>query len=715
MDVDINTTEKIKVEVIPDQLWLSANLNICTYPMIADLEERKPDTVTPFVMVNFSHHEHLHLPKDHIVAFTEKDCNEGEVLEICTMEQLEKELLRNWIPERKRQETFSEFFENPFMQKDDDFLKSPAEAPVHRKVLLEDKNISPKTKEAFDKLCEKYDDIISKNSGDIGKTMLVEMEIDTGNHPPIASKPYTLPLKHYDWVQKEIETLERAGIIERSISPWASPVVIVSKKSAPGEPPKRRMCVDYRRINKLQPEVTKADGGKGCISLIPLPKIDELYAKLKGYKVFSSLDLRSGYYHIGLKDLAKPKSAFVLSSLGKYQFNRVPFGLAQAPAYFQKLIKDVLKGCNFAMGYLDDIIIYSRSEKEHLEHLEEIFTRLKAAGLKLKLEKCCFFKKHIQYLGHLISADGFQPLPEKLKSITKMPAPRSPKEVKQFLGLVGYYRKFVPRFADISRVLTHLTKKDMEFKWTPECENCFQILKEFLQQAPILHYPDPQASYTLYTDASKYAYAGVLTQHNNGTDHPITYVNGLFHGSQLNWATLTKEAYAIYMSVKKLSFYIDTAKITVRSDHLPLKKFLEKNTLNSKVNNWAVELESQNITFEYIPGIWNTLADTLSRLIEMDENIKLQLEEEGKEFGYFPFEELPLVTTQVVEEVIKCEIGNINIQHVDPIEINIDIHLPLKDDKLVKLQESDPHTKQLRKQWKNKNLDQNTTQWKTIS
>ena len=162
------------------------------------------------------------------------------------------------------------------------------------------------------------------------------------------------------------------------------------------------------------------------------------------------------------------------------------------------------------------------------------------------------------------------------------------------------------------------------------------------------------------------------------------------------------------MSVKKLSFYIDTAKITVKSDHLPLKKFLEKNTLNSKVNNWAVELESQNITFEYIPGIQNTLADTLSRLIEMDENIKLQPEEEGKEFGYFPFEELPPMTTQVIEEVIKCEIGNRNIQHTDPVEINEDIQISLKDEKLVKLQESDPHTKQLRKQWENKNLDTNS-------
>ena len=211
----------------------------------------------------------------------------------------------------------------------------------------------------------------------------------------------------------------------------------------------------------------------------------------------------------------------------------------------------------------------------------------------------------------------------------------------------------------------------------------------------------------MYTDTLKYAYAGILTQNNNGTDHPITYVSRLFHGSQLNWATLTKEAYAIYTSVKKLSFYIDTAKITVKSNHLPLKKFLENNTLNSKVNNWAVELESQNIMFEYIPGIWNTLEDTLSRLIEMDENIKLPPEEEGKEFGYFPFKELPPVTTQVIEEVIECEIGNINIQHTNPVQVNMDISLLLKDEKLVKLQESDPHTLQLRKQSESNNLDKN--------
>ena len=492
VDVDINSSEEIKVEVIPDQLWLSANPNICTYPMIADLKDRQADAVTPFIIVNFSHHEHLHLPKNHVVAFAEKYSNEGEVLEICTMEQLEKEIPRNWIPSRKRQEKMNEFFENPFETRKDDFLKSPAEVPVHRKVLLEDKDISPKTQKAFDKLCEKHDDIISKNSGNIGKTMLVEMEIETGNHPPIASKPYTLPLKHYEWVQEEIETLERAGIIERSISPWASPVVIVPKKSAPGEPPRRRMCVDYRKINQATTKgYQRRTAEKVAFHSYPYPKSTILYAKLKGYKVFSSLDLRSGYYHIGLTETAKPKSAFVLSSLGKYQFNRVPFGLAQAPAYFQKLINDMLRGCNFAMGYLDDIIIYSRSEKEHLEHLEEIFIRLKAAGLKLKLEKCCFFKKHIQYLGHLISADGIQPLPEKLESIAKMPAPKNPKEVKQFLGLSRILQKICPQICRHFKSSNALNKKGRRIRMDTRVQEMFSDTKGIFETSTDTQIPRP--------------------------------------------------------------------------------------------------------------------------------------------------------------------------------------------------------------------------------
>ena len=258
------------------------------------------------------------------------------------------------------------------------------------------------------------------------------MDIDTGNSPPVSSRPYTLALKHHQWVQDEIETLERAGVITKSMSPWASPIVVVPKKSQHGEPPKKRLCIDFRKINNLQQAVITEGKSKGCLSLVPLPKIDEMYAKLKGAKFFSTIDLRSGYYHIALGKDSCAKMAFV-TPFGKYEFLQVPFGLAQAPAYFQHLMNQVLDNCSFAMTYLDDIIIFSESEEQHLAHIEEIFKRLEAADLKMKRSKCDFFKKHIHYLGHLISADGIRPLKDKLDSIRDMPAPCNSKEVKHSL------------------------------------------------------------------------------------------------------------------------------------------------------------------------------------------------------------------------------------------------------------------------------------------
>ena len=217
------------------------------------------------------------------------------------------------------------------------------------------------------------------------------------------------------------------------MSPWASPIVIVPKKTEPGEPPRRRMCVDYRMLNSLLPPVSKAHSkAKGIITLVPLPKIDEIYAQLQGSKIFSALDMRSGYFHIELSEEAKPKTAFVPGGPhgAKYQFNRCPFGLSQAPAYFQRLVHEVLRGLPFAFGYLDDILIFSSGIEAHLKHLREVFLRLREAKLKLKASKCSFFKKHIQYLGHLVSGDGIEPLPEKLEAVENMPPPRTPKRSK---------------------------------------------------------------------------------------------------------------------------------------------------------------------------------------------------------------------------------------------------------------------------------------------
>ena len=284
-----------------------------------------------------------------------------------------------------------------------------------------------------------------------------------------------------------------------------------------------------------------------------------MYGRLKSAKYFTTLDLRSGYYHIGLSENSKAEMAFI-TPLGKYQFEVVPFGLAQAPAYFQQLISMVLQDCSeFAMAYLDDII-FSKIKCEHLKHIKIIFQKLIAAGLKLKESKCDFFKKEIHYLGHLISSEGIHPLLEKLDTIPNMPRHKTPKEIKQFLGLCSYYRKFVPRFLDIVIPLSKLTAHDAIFIWCEQCELSFQMLKDTLVSAPILKYPDTSKPYTIFTDARKYGWARVLTQlHTTMVDgkeitakHPVTYVSGLFHGSQLNWAAMTKEAYAIYITVRKV-------------------------------------------------------------------------------------------------------------------------------------------------------------------
>ena len=200
-----------------------------------------------------------------------------------------------------------------------DFLISPGDIYPSRKVELQDADVSEETLQKFELLCEEQHEAFSKNNQDIGKTQLIEMEIDTGGSVLLAQSPYTLPLKHYDWVRKEIETLEKAGVIEQSLSPWASPVIVVPKKSAPDEPPRRRLCVDYRRVNALQQEVKRTDKSTGCLTLYPLPKIDEMFAKLGGTKFFSTIDLRSAYYHIGLTRESQAKSAFVVP-MGKWQF-----------------------------------------------------------------------------------------------------------------------------------------------------------------------------------------------------------------------------------------------------------------------------------------------------------------------------------------------------------------------------------------------------------
>ena len=621
-------------QVVENPLLKMDEPNLVIIPLVHNVQGKGHRRI-PFAVINLATEE-VELEKGQVLGHLTPI--NLEVNEITTPTSLEDEVIPYPDNDTLKMEPEEEYEKK--------FITSPADVDVHRKVQLMDAEVTEECRKRFKTICDEFQDIFSKDATDIGKTPLITMDIDTGDHPPVCQKPYNLSLKHVEWVQKELETLEKAGVIVRSVSPWASPIVVVPKKTEPGEPPRRRLCVDYRVINSLHSPVVKANSkAKGVLTLVPLPKIDEIYARLRGAKIFSTFDMRSGYHHMELSPEARPKSAFVTPT-DKYEFKRCPFGLTQAPAYFQRLVNKVLAGLPFAFGYLDDILIFSPDINTHLKHIRILFQRLRKAELRLKESKCNFLKKHVQYLGHLISGEGIEPLPEKLESLRDMPQPKNPTEIKQFLGLAGYYRKFVPRFADIARPLNALTKKDVPFEWTPICEASFKLLKESLMSGPILKYPDPNKPYSLYTDASKYAWACVLTQPYEYEDkgkiftisHPITYASGLMKGSQQNWAALTKEAFAIYMSVRRLVYYLEDAEINLFSDHLPLKKFLQKNTLNSKVNNWAVELSPFKIKFNYIKGIKNTLADTLSRIIKIDPEAELPNEPEGYEFGYYAFE-----------------------------------------------------------------------------
>ena len=276
-------------------------------------------------------------------------------------------------------------------------------------------------------------------------------------------------------------------------------------------------------------------------------------------------------------------------------------------------------------------------------------------------------------MGHLISGKGIYPLPEKLDTICNMPKPRNPKEIKQFLGLCSYYRKFVPSFTDISRPLAKLTGQDVKWDWCTKCDLSFQLMKDFLILVPILKYPDTSKLYTIFTDASKYLWAGVLTQEHTSvvggkevtTNHPVSFVNCMFHGSQLNWAAMTKEVYAIYMTVKKSTFYLTGEEIMLRSDHLPLKKFLNHKTLNNTVDKWAVEIGSFKIKFVHISGKDNILVDTLSRLINIDPDVVQEPELKGYEFGHYAFETLSKAKSTPVGETLP------SVDGVDICEVNI--------------------------------------------
>ena len=415
--------------------------------------------------------------------------------------------------------------------------------------------------------------------------------------------------------------MEEAGLISRSLSNWSAPCMVVPKKQDPDNPGEvqLRMVIDYRQLNKriITSRAPDRNGKIGkVISNYPIPTIKSLLARLEGCKYFSILDLRSRYHHIGLSEQSKPLTAFTMHS-GKFQWNVLPFGIGIGVQTFSFVINKAIGHCSdFAANYLDDIIVFSRTAEDHMEHLERIFEALQMADLKIKVLKCEFFKKHISYLGFLIGETGIHCDRSKVEAINKITTPTSIEKVHQFNGMCSYYRKFISHYSDISKCYNDMTKKGATFNWTKECNTAFKLLKEKLMEDPVLISPQVDKDYVIHCDASKYSYSGILQQTIPVTEElaPVAYFSGNFDKTQIKWNITEKEAYAIYKSVKKFAFYITGAKTTVFSDHKPLKNFFEGGMNITKLDRWSLELQEFDISLEFIQGKLNTVADIISHL-----------------------------------------------------------------------------------------------------
>jgi len=478
---------------------------------------------------------------------------------------------------------------------------------------IEINNVQTVTEEGreVELLLNKYSNIFAQSDTDLGQTDLVEMVIDTGDHLPLKQRLYCTPFSQRQYIDSAVSDMLNAGIIRESNSPWSSPVVIVPKKDGT-----RRFCVDYRRLNSISKH-----------NSFPLPNIDDMISSLNGAKWFTTLDLRSGYWQIKMADDSIPKTAFNTGK-GLYEFNVLPFGLTSAPPCFQELMQKVLIGYldRFVMAYLDDIIIYTDGTlKDHINHIEMVFLRLKQANLKLKLKKCTFAQNKVPFLGHIVSARGISPDPEKVAAIKNMPRPITVRGVRRFIGVTSYYRRYIPGYADLARPLTMLTRKNAHFNWGPEQESSYNALKNYLINIPVMAYPDLQKPYTLYTDASDYCIGGVLTQQHEDGEHVIQYLSHQLTKGQQKWPTIEKEGYAIVYAVNKLRHYLLGSKFTIYTDHKPLRSLFTSEMRNPRIQRWAIMLDEYGCDIEYRSGKTHVQADMMSRLTS-DPTLKPQHE-----------------------------------------------------------------------------------------
>ena len=433
-----------------------------------------------------------------------------------------------------------------------------------------------------------------------GRTDVISHKVKTTHETPIRQKAYRTPQSMMQKVKAEIDNMLDLGVIESTTSAYASPIVVVAKPNGD-----IRLCTDFRALNKISE-----------FDPYPIPRIDEILDVVANAKYITTLDLTKGFYQVPLDKQAKAKSAFI-TPFGQYAYNVMPFGMMNSSATFQRLVDTVLQGCSdFCRQYIDDVAIFSNTWEDHLKHLDIVLTKIENAGLTIKPTKSKIANTEVTYLGHTVGSGQIKPTLNKMEAVAKFPVPVTKKDVRSFLGLCGYYRKFVPHYENIVRPLINLTKKKEPklVKWTEECDHAFNELKAYLTAEPILATPDFSKPFLLQTDASKTGIGAVLSQIDDEcNEHPIVYLSRRMLPNEMNYSVSEQECLAIIWSVNKLRYYLQGHRFTVITDHKALTWLENTRHSNNRLMRWSMLLQQFNFDIQYRKGIVNTNADGLSR------------------------------------------------------------------------------------------------------
>ena len=434
-----------------------------------------------------------------------------------------------------------------------------------------------------------------------GHTKIEECSIKLDTTKPVRVAQYPIPHSQLETVKKEVKEMEALGVIERKMSPYNAPIVLVKKKNN-----QIRFCTDYRRLNaatEFDPE--------------PMPNVDAIFAKLGKAKYFSKFDATKGFWQIPMKEEDKEKTAFTTPS-GQYVWTRMPFGMKNASAVFSRMMRKLLEPldrCDIH-NFIDDILVGSEEWEEHVRSVDLILGRIQDAGLTIKPSKCYLGYEELSFLGHELASGTVRPETDKIEKLQKAERPCTKQNVRAFLGLAGYYRKFIPNFAETAMPLTDATKKGKPevIKWDDHCEQAFQTLKRELGSKPIMVLPDCSKQYVLRTDASSRGLGAVLLQERDGDLRPVAYSSKKLTKTEENYSTIEKECLGVIWAIRKFEPYLFGSHFILETDHRPLEYLRRSKTDNGRLMRWALQLQQHSFSLRVIPGKDNIGADYMSRL-----------------------------------------------------------------------------------------------------